>query len=198
MYYKGKWCTAGGKDPLFGHVDGFQIDPNLPQFFLFLFLSGLASVAITVAVPIAVSITIPVFPAPGEALADVVQGAADDGQTAVAETLGAVQNLVAGGVILTNDHQSRFGGFRSLGGVGQQRAGGRVQDHVVVFVTGIPDELRQPRLRRMNLLHQPHQRQSRPRHLHQPHQHPHLHQSRRPHQRPHQQASSRCRYRRTS
>ena len=27
MYYKGKWCTAGGKDPLFGHVDGFQIDP---------------------------------------------------------------------------------------------------------------------------------------------------------------------------
>ena len=29
MYYKGKWCTAGGKDPLFGHVDGFQIDPKL-------------------------------------------------------------------------------------------------------------------------------------------------------------------------
>jgi len=28
VYYKGKWCTAGGKDPLFGHVDGFQIDPN--------------------------------------------------------------------------------------------------------------------------------------------------------------------------
>ena len=28
MYYKGQWCTAGGKDPLFGHVDGFQIDPN--------------------------------------------------------------------------------------------------------------------------------------------------------------------------
>ena len=27
VYYKGKWCTAGGKDPLFGHVDGFQIDP---------------------------------------------------------------------------------------------------------------------------------------------------------------------------
>ena len=26
VYYKGKWCTAGGKDPLFGHVDGFQID----------------------------------------------------------------------------------------------------------------------------------------------------------------------------
>ena len=28
VYYKGKWCTAGGKDLLFGHVDGFQIDPN--------------------------------------------------------------------------------------------------------------------------------------------------------------------------
>ncbi|MEE1455739.1 MAG: hypothetical protein UF383_00955, partial [Oscillospiraceae bacterium] len=28
VYYKGKWCTAGGKDPLFGHVDGFQIDPK--------------------------------------------------------------------------------------------------------------------------------------------------------------------------
>ena len=28
VYYKGKWCTAGGKDPLFGHVDGFQIGPN--------------------------------------------------------------------------------------------------------------------------------------------------------------------------
>ena len=28
MYCKGKWCTAGGKDPLFGRVDGFQIDPN--------------------------------------------------------------------------------------------------------------------------------------------------------------------------
>lgn len=28
VYCKGKWCTAGGKDPLFGHVDGFQIDPN--------------------------------------------------------------------------------------------------------------------------------------------------------------------------
>ena len=28
MYYKGKWCTAGGKDPLFGHVDGFQIGPK--------------------------------------------------------------------------------------------------------------------------------------------------------------------------
>ena len=29
MYYKGKWCTAGGKDPLFGLVDGFQIDPKI-------------------------------------------------------------------------------------------------------------------------------------------------------------------------
>ena len=29
VYYKGKWCTAGGKDPLFGHVDGFQIGPNI-------------------------------------------------------------------------------------------------------------------------------------------------------------------------
>ncbi len=28
VYYKGKWCTAGGKGPLFGHVDGFQIGPN--------------------------------------------------------------------------------------------------------------------------------------------------------------------------
>ena len=28
MYCKGKWCTADGKDPLFGRVDGFQIDPN--------------------------------------------------------------------------------------------------------------------------------------------------------------------------
>ena len=28
MYCKEKWRTAGGKDPLFGHVDGFQIDPN--------------------------------------------------------------------------------------------------------------------------------------------------------------------------
>ena len=36
MYYKGKWCTAGGKDPLFGHVDGFQIDPNkmISSFYL--------------------------------------------------------------------------------------------------------------------------------------------------------------------
>jgi len=29
VYCKGKWCTAGGKDPLFGLVDGFQIDPNI-------------------------------------------------------------------------------------------------------------------------------------------------------------------------
>ena len=29
VYYKGKWCTAGGKDPLFGHVDGFQIGPKM-------------------------------------------------------------------------------------------------------------------------------------------------------------------------
>ena len=28
VYCKGKWRTAGGKDPLFGHVDGFQIDPK--------------------------------------------------------------------------------------------------------------------------------------------------------------------------
>ena len=28
VYYKGKWCTAGGKDPLFGLVDGFQIGPK--------------------------------------------------------------------------------------------------------------------------------------------------------------------------
>ena len=34
MYCKEKWRTAGGKDPLFGHVDGFQIDPkgNTAQF----------------------------------------------------------------------------------------------------------------------------------------------------------------------
>lgn len=25
---KKKWYPAGGKDPLFGRVDGFQIDPN--------------------------------------------------------------------------------------------------------------------------------------------------------------------------
>ena len=29
MYCKGKWCTADGKDPLFGRVDGFQIDPKI-------------------------------------------------------------------------------------------------------------------------------------------------------------------------
>ena len=29
MYCKGKWRTADGKDPLFGHVDGFQIDPKI-------------------------------------------------------------------------------------------------------------------------------------------------------------------------
>ena len=28
MYCKGKWCTADGKDPLFGRVAGFQIGPN--------------------------------------------------------------------------------------------------------------------------------------------------------------------------
>ena len=28
MYCKEKWRTAGGKDPLFGHVDGFRIDPK--------------------------------------------------------------------------------------------------------------------------------------------------------------------------
>ena len=28
MYCKEKWRTAGGKGPLFGHVDGFQIDPK--------------------------------------------------------------------------------------------------------------------------------------------------------------------------
>ena len=33
VYYKGKWCTAGGKDPLFGRVDGFQIDPKRSTFF---------------------------------------------------------------------------------------------------------------------------------------------------------------------
>ena len=26
-YCKKKWCPAGGKDPLFGRVDGFQLDP---------------------------------------------------------------------------------------------------------------------------------------------------------------------------
>jgi len=34
VYYKGKWCTAGGKDPLFGHVDGFQIDPKKVLIFV--------------------------------------------------------------------------------------------------------------------------------------------------------------------
>ena len=29
MYCKEKWRTAGGKDPLFGHVDGFQIGPKI-------------------------------------------------------------------------------------------------------------------------------------------------------------------------
>ena len=29
MYCKEKWRTAGGKDPLFGQVDGFQIDPKI-------------------------------------------------------------------------------------------------------------------------------------------------------------------------
>ena len=28
-YCKKKWCPAGGKDPLFGRVDGFQIDPKI-------------------------------------------------------------------------------------------------------------------------------------------------------------------------
>ena len=28
MYCKEKWCTAGGKGPLFGRVDGFQIGPR--------------------------------------------------------------------------------------------------------------------------------------------------------------------------
>ena len=31
MYCKEKWRTAGGKGLLFGHVDGFQIDPNCPK-----------------------------------------------------------------------------------------------------------------------------------------------------------------------
>ena len=29
MYCKEKWCTADGKDPLLGRVDGFQIDPKI-------------------------------------------------------------------------------------------------------------------------------------------------------------------------
>ena len=33
MYCKGKWCTADGKDPLFGRVDGFQIGPNISTRF---------------------------------------------------------------------------------------------------------------------------------------------------------------------
>lgn len=28
MYFKKKWCRTAGKDPLFGPVDSFQIDPN--------------------------------------------------------------------------------------------------------------------------------------------------------------------------
>ena len=28
VYCKEKWCTADGKGPLFGRVDGFQIDPR--------------------------------------------------------------------------------------------------------------------------------------------------------------------------
>ena len=31
VYCKEKWRTADGKDPLFGHVDGFQIDPKKPR-----------------------------------------------------------------------------------------------------------------------------------------------------------------------
>ena len=30
-YCKKKWCTAGGKDPLFGRVDGFQIGPTFAR-----------------------------------------------------------------------------------------------------------------------------------------------------------------------
>ncbi len=29
-----KWCTAGGKDPLLGRVDGFQIDPSIGRDFI--------------------------------------------------------------------------------------------------------------------------------------------------------------------
>ena len=29
LYFKEKWCPAAGKDPLLGHVDCFQIDPNI-------------------------------------------------------------------------------------------------------------------------------------------------------------------------
>ena len=28
LYFKEKWCNTAEKDPLFGLVDGFQIDPN--------------------------------------------------------------------------------------------------------------------------------------------------------------------------
>ena len=35
MYCKEKWRTAGGKDPLFGRVDGFQIDPREIQLQIF-------------------------------------------------------------------------------------------------------------------------------------------------------------------
>ena len=31
VYFKEKWSRTAGKDPLLGHVDGFQIDPNLPE-----------------------------------------------------------------------------------------------------------------------------------------------------------------------
>ena len=31
-YCKEKWCPADGKDPLFGRVDGFQIDPKRSPF----------------------------------------------------------------------------------------------------------------------------------------------------------------------
>ena len=34
VYCKKKWRTADGKDPLFGRVDGFQIDPSLVIFAL--------------------------------------------------------------------------------------------------------------------------------------------------------------------
>ena len=32
MYCKEKWRTAGGKDPLLGRVDGFQIEPNIGNY----------------------------------------------------------------------------------------------------------------------------------------------------------------------
>ena len=38
MYCKEKWRTAGGKDPLLGRVDGFQIDPNV-VYYIFHFSS---------------------------------------------------------------------------------------------------------------------------------------------------------------